>query len=496
MIVQWILYNQCGTSCIDKNVDKVLYLNNDSSPVSPIGALHFHLLSRLYSYAIGYNFIIELANSWTDAQFHQVTNYKEFWIRYCLEHNISTIKVMESSEPFLQQFIIDIQQELAKKSIVVDIVPNNQFLISHDLFCKKYNKPPIMEYFYRRMRKKTGILMEGEIPCWGKRNYDKENRKFDSSFVDHEHCTFLPSEWRKKACNHYQAEVREYENRHGTLQQNYPTSRHESLSLLQYFVEHTIDRFGELEDAMYDTSDFVHHSLLSVSLNFWLLEPREVIDAIENAPTAINNKEWCIRQILGRREYMYHWYMFYKETIYEQNFFAHTKKIPDWFWWPQKTWVEMNCLNTVLKRVSRWGYSHHIERLMIVGNFSLLVWFHPQEVTKWFREQYVDAFERVVTPNVMGMSQFADGGNLATKPYVASANYVNKMSNYCAWCKYDPKQKYGPDACPLNYLYRNFINKHQEMLKKWRQRFIVNQLEKIDREAITKQSEDFIAKIW
>jgi deoxyribodipyrimidine photolyase-related protein len=190
---------------------------------------------------------------------------------------------------------------------------------------------------------------------------------------------------------------------------------------------------------------------------------------------------------------MYHWFHSYKSEIYDQNFFAHTQELPERFWRPEQSNVDMNCVQHVLKKVKETAYSHHIERLMIIGNFCLLVGYNPHHVNKRFWEQYADAFEWVVTPNVLGMSQYADGGKLATKPYVASANYVNKMSNYCKTCRYDPKEKYGENACPLNYLYWNFVNNNQETFKKRRQSFILKHLEKLDIPLITSQSKEFIA---
>jgi deoxyribodipyrimidine photolyase-related protein len=157
------------------------------------------------------------------------------------------------------------------------------------------------------------------------------------------------------------------------------------------------------------------------------------------------------------------WY--YKDDLYKKNHLNHTHHLPSWFWETDDIPIDMHCVSHVLKKVENTGYSHHIERLMIIGNFCMLVGYDPHEVNRRFWEQYADAFERVVSPNVLGMSQYADGGKLATKPYISSANYVNKMSNYCSSCVYDPKEKYGENACPLNYLYRKFVNANQETLK-------------------------------
>lgn len=382
---------------------------------------------------------------------------------YCKENNINHIVVMTPNEPSLYDTLLWVQKKLIDHNITLDFRPNTQFLLSHDAFQKQYNKPPIMEMFYRWMRKKFDILMDGDKPLWWKRNFDADNRNFDS--------TYIPR-WEKIV---------------------YPVSRQEALDVLAYFIAHKLDRFWELEDAMYTWDDVVHHSLLSTSINFWLLTPWEVIKAVEQADTPLNNKEWFIRQILWWREYMYHRFWHYKDTIYTANALDHTNKLPDRFRWPESSPLKMNCIKHVLKMVKDTGYSHHITRLMIIWNFTLLMWYNPHDVNKWFREMYTDAFERVVTPNVLGMSQFADGWNLATKPYISSANYINKMSNYCKSCFYDPKEKLWPKACPMNYLYWNFIDKHRDLFN--RQPYIVSNLNKVDIDQIRKQAKDFIDTI-
>lgn len=164
--------------------------------------------------------------------------------------------------------------------------------------------------------------------------------------------------------------------------------------------------------------------------------------------------------------------------------------LPYFFRRPDQSTLNMNCINHVLKKVETHAYSHHIERLMIIGNFTLLCGIDPHQVNQWFRERYADAFERVITPNVLSMSQYADGGKLATKPYVSSANYINKMSNYCKSCFYDPKAKKGEKACPFNYLYRNFINKHQELFS--RQPYITTHLKNKDTDMIAEQTKKFL----
>jgi deoxyribodipyrimidine photolyase-related protein len=244
---------------------------------------------------------------------------------------------------------------------------------------------------------------------------------------------------------------------------------------------------------MYQDDAYVHHSLLSSSINYWFLSPREVVKAVEARDTAMNNKEWFIRQVLWWREYMFHFFQYYKDTIYTENFLEHTTSLPNYFWKDAES-SDMNCLSTSLQQVQSENMSHHIQRLMIIWNFALLANLNPHELNHWFFEYYTDAFEWVVTPNVLGMSQFADGWKLATKPYVASANYINKMSDYCKWCRYDPKEKYTENACPYNYLYWNFVSDNKETFEKWRQQFVVKNLEKIDIEKIRELKESFLKK--
>ena len=243
---------------------------------------------------------------------------------------------------------------------------------------------------------------------------------------------------------------------------------------------------------MYQNDDFVHHSLLSIPINFWLLYPKEVIEVILKHETDLNNKEWFIRQILGWREYMYHFFQFYKDDIYKNNFLNNYKKLPNYFWWTNLDNCNLNCLKTSISRVLQNNYGHHIERLMIIWNYTLLYWVTPLEINKWFFENYIDAFEWVVTPNVMSMSQFSDGWRLATKPYVSSWNYINKMSDFCKNCKYNVKNKYELDSCPFNFLYWNFVDENKEIFQKTRQPFVVKNLEKIDIKNIIKLKKEFI----
>lgn len=463
MKVQRILYDQCNAQYCYDDVDQYVFLLSSKPAMSPYGVLNLNPHSLQLESDISHNHIQDLIAQWNVAEWLQVNDYGSWLVEYMLKHQISTVVVMSPSEPMMLQQLHIVQSILLKHHIELSIRPNTQFMISQQEFTDQYKTPPVMEVFYRWMRKKFWLLMDGDQPLWWKRNYDSENRWFDRWFDT------KPDQVR------------------------FPTTRQEALDLLQDFVDTKLDRFGELEDAMYQHNDQVHHSLLSTSINFGLLTVWEVVDAVIASECAINSKEWFIRQIVWRREYMYHWFWYYKDTIYTQNALDHTLSLPKRFWWPEDSPLKMHCVNHVLHTVKNTAYSHHITRLMIIGNFTLLMWYNPHHVNQWFWEMYADAFEWVVTPNVLGMSQLVDGGNLATKPYISSANYINKMSDYCWSCYYDPKIKTWPRACPMNYLYRNFVDTHRALFK--RQPYVVSNLQKVDLQQIRLDAQQFIDSV-
>jgi deoxyribodipyrimidine photolyase-related protein len=240
--------------------------------------------------------------------------------------------------------------------------------------------------------------------------------------------------------------------------------------------------FGDFQDALHDENWRLFHSFLSFSLNSKMLSPLEVIKKAEEVyyekDLPLASVEGFIRQILGWREYIRGVYWANMPGYDQHNFFKHNTKLPDWYWTGK---TDMRCLSLSISQSLKNAYAHHIQRLMIIGNFSLLAGLDPKEVHKWYLGIYIDAYEWVEMPNTLGMSQFADGGLLATKPYVSSAAYINKMGNYCTNCKYKLKEKLGEDACPFNSLYWNFFDRHQDKLSNNPRLGIVNsQLKKMD----------------
>ena len=240
----------------------------------------------------------------------------------------------------------------------------------------------------------------------------------------------------------------------------------------------------------------VHHSMLSTAINFWLLSPLEVIEAALGWHAPLSSVEGFIRQILGWREYMRQFYLYYYDSLYSENALDHTDPLPS-RWWNygggENEWdiTTMNCVDTVLRRVQSENYSHHIERLMIVGNYAFLRWYHPHDVDRWFWEMYTDAFEWVVSPNVLAMSQYSDWGRLATKPYISWGSYIEKMSDYCKKCQYSVKDK----TCPMTHLYWDFVDRNKPLFQKWRTPYVLSTLAKVDIEKIREAKKKFIRRI-
>ena len=332
----------------------------------------------------------------------------------------------------------------------------------------KDKKQHLMESFYRMMRKKYNILIQDGKPVGGKWNYDHENRRKAPKGTPYPFPKVFPQDVK--------AIVAMLE-KHGTTtigrinpeQFIWPTTRAEALELYDFFLEQCLPDFGKYQDAMTEEGWSLFHSRISFALNAKLLHPLEIIQKAEahwqQHPEVIplSSAEGFIRQILGWREYMRGIYWKFMPEYSEKNFFEHQRPFPGWFWTGE---TKMKCLSHSINQSLTHAYAHHIQRLMITGNFALLAGIHPDEVDAWYLGIYIDAIEWVEITNTRGMSQFADGGIVATKPYVSSANYVHKMSHYCGNCHYDHKKKTGDRACPFNSLYWDFIDRNREQLAK------------------------------
>ncbi len=326
----------------------------------------------------------------------------------------------------------------------------------------------LMESFYRWMRKKYHILMEDGRPAGGRWNYDLRNRRrYDGRVPIPEPVCFA-----NDVTDIYQMIVCQKVNTFGRIRPDqliWPTTRSQALTLLKAFVRDGLQQFGTYQDAMTTQSAFLFHSRISFALNTKMLHPLEVIESAvriwkEQKPKIkIQQIEGFVRQILGWREYMRGVYWALMPEISGTNFFDHAAALPNYYWTAE---TRMRCMQQSLNQSLEHAYAHHIQRLMITGNFALLAGVHPDEVDQWYLGVYIDAIQWVELPNTRAMSQWADGGRVATKPYVSSANYIHKMSDYCGQCAYDHKKSFGEDACPFNCLYWDFFDRHRDKLQK------------------------------
>lgn len=318
-----------------------------------------------------------------------------------------------------------------------------------------------MEYFYRDMRRRTGLLMEADQPAGGKWNFDHDNRKpAPDSITFSGPLQFEPDTTVRAVLSFVETE---FSSHFGDL---YPfwfaTDRSEAKQALIHFMNHALPRFGDFQDSMLNDNRFLYHSLISPYLNIGLLEPLEVCRAAEEQWRAghapLNAVEGFIRQIIGWREYVRGMYFMHGPDYTSLNALGHDSALPALYWGGE---TKMNCVSRAITQTREEAYAHHIQRLMVTGNFALLAGVDPFALHEWYLQVYIDAFEWVEAPNTLGMSQFADGGIIASKPYVSSGAYINRMSNHCKSCHYSVAQKTGRDACPFNLLYWQFLFRHR-----------------------------------
>jgi deoxyribodipyrimidine photolyase-related protein len=340
----------------------------------------------------------------------------------------------------------------------------------------------MMESFYRAMRRRHGVLMDSKgHPAGGTWNYDHDNRQAwlgaPGEPLDHRPLHDHSGLWQT-----IQTSGVASFGEPGAADFRWPIDRAEAVQQLNRFVEGALPHFGPYQDAMSSQGTRLFHSLLSFALNTKMLSPREVVDRAEtawrenNAPLA--SVEGFVRQILGWREYVRGVYWAKMPGYDRVNSLGHDADLPSWFWHGR---THMSCMAHAIGQSLRHAHAHHIQRLMVIGNFALLAGLDPWQVHRWYLGVYIDAFEWVELPNTLGMSQFVDGGLLATKPYISSGAYIQRMSDYCKRCPYDPKQRTGVRACPFSALYWNFLDKHrQELSDNPRLAIAYRQLDRID----------------
>jgi len=358
----------------------------------------------------------------------------------------------------------------AKAAVPLEILDDVHFYCTRNEFAEwaKAHKQLRMEFFYREMRRKSGVLMNGADPEGGIWNFDSENRKsFGRSGPSHVHpaVSFAPDSITQEVIA---LVARAFPRHPGSLKHfSLPVTAAQAEAALRDFVDHRLADFGDYQDAMWTGQPFLYHSLLSAALNLKLIHPQRVISAVEEAykrgKAPLAAAEGFIRQILGWREYVRGIYWTFMPEYAGKNALHAKEKLPDVYWTGS---TDMECLRQVVGQTLEFGYAHHIQRLMVTGLYSLLYGVDPAEIHKWYLAIYWDAVEWVEMPNVIGMSQFADGGIMASKPYAATGKYISRMSNYCQQCRYKPEDSVGDDACPFTTLYWDFLLRHETTLAK------------------------------
>ena len=385
--------------------------------------------------------------------------------------------------------------------VPVRILQDDSFICSHKEFdaWAEGRQELRMEWFYREMRRKTGLLMVDGRPAGDRWNYDKENRKpppdripFDGPLrVEPDETTreVLALTAERFPSNHYSQD--------GFW---FAVTRGDALKALDHFIDKGLSNFGNYQDAMLTDEAFLYHALISPYLNAGLLTPLEICRAAEEAwkegRAEINAVEGFIRQIIGWREYIRGIYFLQGPGYETRNDLGQTRELPEFYWTAE---TEMHCMKQCVRQTLDEAYAHHIQRLMVLGNFGLLAGISPQAMQHWYMSVYADAYEWVMSANVIGMSQFADGGIVASKPYVSSGAYIDRMSDYCEHCAYSVKDKTGEGACPFNLLYWHFLDRHRERLQGNRRMGMIyrtwDKMDEARRETVLSEAEEWLARM-
>jgi len=404
---------------------------------------------------------------------HPFRSLDEAWQVVAREERASALAACEPGDWRIEQMLRTTAQTLG---LALEILPDTHFLFSRVAFARWAGGRPtatrpakrlLMERFYRHARVETHTLMTADDqPVGGQWNFDRDNRE---SFgragppVRIDPPRFPPDDITREVL----ADVETHFPDHpGSLAHfAWPVTRRQALEALTDFATHRLPFFGRYQDAMWQGEPFLYHSLLSTALNLHLLDPREVIaaavEAFEAAHCDLASAEGFIRQILGWREFMRGVYWLDMPELAQANHFGHRLPLPRWYWTGA---TQMNCLRQAIRQTLDCGYAHHIQRLMVTGNFALVGGLQPQQVAAWYLAVYVDAVEWAEHPNTLGMALYANGGRFTSKPYAASGAYIRRMSNYCEGCRYRPELRTGPSACPMTVFYWDFAARNRSTL--------------------------------
>ncbi|MCW2809850.1 MAG: deoxyribodipyrimidine photolyase-related protein [Friedmanniella sp.] len=371
-------------------------------------------------------------------------------------------------------------------------LPARGFVTSRETFAawagERGERRLLMEDFYRDSRRRLGVLMEADQPVGGRWNFDADNREPPPKTPT----LNLPEPWwptEDEIDDQVRADLDRWESEGISFvgedgPRLFAATRTEALEVLADFVTHRLPDFGRYEDAVLSEDRWMAHSLLSGPLNLGLLDPREVVQAAEEAyargEAPLAAVEGFVRQVMGWRDYIWHLYWYLGEDYRGRNELEAHAELPEWFTELDPDGTDAACLSSALRSVKESGWAHHIPRLMVLGNYALQRGYDPARLTDWFHRSFVDGYDWVMVPNVVGMSQHADGGVLATKPYASGGNYLNTMTDHCGGCVYDPKVRVGEKACPFTAGYWLFLHRHRERFaQNFRMRQMVNGLNRL-----------------
>jgi deoxyribodipyrimidine photolyase-related protein len=468
----WILGDQLWAeqaalaSCADQQ---------QSTPVILIESLHhveaipYHLQKLVLIWSAMRHFAAELQQVGWQVSYHEyAADFVTPLTAWIHAHQITELRVMMPTDRPFAAWLRSL-----KLPCSVTLVSDNRFIWQEQEFIDwaKSRKRLVMEDFYRAGRQRFNVLMVGNQPSGGRWNFDKENRKPPKTKLHTPEPLWFEPDATTQAIITWLKQSDRFNHSRQYWQMEpfrWAVTRSQALQVLDHFLQTRLSGFGPYQDAMVTGEETMWHAMLSPYLNLGLLHPLEVVRAAEAAYLEhqeqwnLSSVEGFIRQVLGWREYLHGVYRYVGEDYPDRNWFNHNQPLPDFYWTGE---TEMNCLHQTITQVKQIGYAHHIQRLMVLNNFALIAGISPQAIEHWFHAAFVDAYDWVMQTNVIGMGQFADGGILASKPYAASANYINKMSDYCKSCAYNASDRTGDRACPFNYFYWDFLARHRDQLK-------------------------------
>lgn len=487
----WVLGDQlwAGQSALSSCADQ-----KQNTPVIFIESLRhsqelpYHLQKLVLVWSGMRHFAEELRQDGWTVTYKISPDFQTPLIRWIQDNGITELRVMTPVDRPFAKLIRSL--DLPCKVV---LTPDNRFIWSEEAFAQwaGSRKRLIMEDFYREGRHRFNVLMVEDQPVGGRWNFDRDNRKPpkgkltlpEALWFEPDEITQSVIDWIKDSPqfkdSQYYWQVEPF---------RWGVTRQQALQVLEFFIQTRLSNFGPYQDAMITGEQTMWHAMLSPYLNIGLIHPLEAVEAAQKAyyehqgEWELNSIEGFVRQILGWREYMHGIYNYLGDDYPQRNFFNHQASLPGFYFTGE---TEMNCLHHVISQVKEIGYAHHIQRLMVLNNFALIAGVSPQELQDWFHTAFIDGYDWVMQANVIGMGQYADGGMVASKPYAASANYINNMSDYCKHCVYNPRDRLSDNACPFNFFFWNFLDRHRDTLKRNpRMSQIMRNLERISSEDI------------